>query len=104
MAYHIEICVLLVHLYRSLCENFEGHASWEDIRSCVDIHRPLIDVTKMFDVVFSRSLFGLVDIGCYVIIASATVILFSVYPEPFCFSSSFLLSSQCIWHRTTSGT
>ena len=82
MAYHREICVLLVYLYRSLCESFEVSASWVDIRSCVDIHRRLIDVTKMLDAVFSRSLFGLVAVGCTVIIVSTTVILFSAYPEP----------------------
>jgi len=82
MAYHIEICVLVVHLYRCLCKNFEGCSSREDIRSCVDIHRRLIDVTKMFDVLFSRSLLQLVTCGCTVIIVSTTVILFSVYPEP----------------------
>jgi len=81
-AYHIEICVLLVPLYRCLCEKFEGSASWENIRFCVDIHRQLIDVTTMLDVVFSRSLFGLVAVGCTVIIASTTVILFPAYPEP----------------------
>jgi len=51
----------------------------------VDIHRQLIDVTKMFDVVFSRSLFGLLAGGCTVIIACTSVILFSVYPEPLFF-------------------
>jgi len=102
MAYHIEICVLLVYLYRSLCENFEGSASWEDIRSFVDIHRPLIDVTKMFDVVFSRSLFGLVAIGCFVIIASTTVILFSVYPEPMFFVILLTVFSGAVMCRRAS--
>jgi len=83
MAYHIEICVLLVPLYRFLCNNFEGSASWGGIRSCVDIHRRFIEATKMFDVMFSRSHVVLVAIGFFVIVASMAVILFSVYPEPF---------------------
>jgi len=50
--------------------------------TCLDIHRQLIDVTKMFEVLFSRSLFGLIAVGCVVIISSTAVILVSEYPEP----------------------
>jgi len=82
MSYHIEVCIFLVHLYDSLGEKFESSASWEDIRTCLDIHHQLIDVTKMFEVLFSRSLFGLIAVGCVVIISSTAVILVSEYPEP----------------------
>jgi len=36
----------------------------------------------MFEVLFSRSLFGLIAVGCVVIISSTAVILVSEYPEP----------------------
>jgi len=78
LSYYIEVSVLLSCLYKILSANFEEGR----VCCCIRIHQSLVEVSKMFQGLFSRSLS--MFSGCFsaLMVGLTCIVLLSEYPEP----------------------